>query len=293
MLHGKVILLTGASAGIGQAFAARLKDEGYHVYGTTRRKPQGEKVPGKDGGFLQMLQMDVVNEEQIAAAVETIVKEEGRLDILINCAGIGIVGSVEDTSYEEMKLQMDTNFAGVHNTCRAVLPVMRKQNKGFIINISSMGSLCSIPFQGFYSISKAAVDVLTEVIWMEARPFGIKCCSIQPGDFKTRFTDSRIYTKNGLENEAYFEAMMKAVYSMELSELDGDDLSMICDLLMDVLETEEPAVHIPVGTGCPERAKKTKVEPIEETLKARTTRYADAVMPPESWLADVRTKTLK
>ena len=147
----KVILITGGSSGFGKACVNYFASRGHRVYGTSRRAqfPSNEDpspVP-------PIIPMDVCDTDSIEAAVAFILKRESRLDVLVNNAGIALAGSIEETSSEEAKVQFETNFFGVHRVCRSVLPTMRKQGAGLIVNISSIGGLITIPFQGFYCAS--------------------------------------------------------------------------------------------------------------------------------------------
>ncbi|MHB1315065.1 MAG: SDR family NAD(P)-dependent oxidoreductase, partial [Christensenellales bacterium] len=161
---GKVVLLTGASSGIGQAIALHLISDGFHVYGMSRKTELPPLRPAECGGFLKMIHGDITSEESAAAAVAMVLGAEGRIDILINCAGTGIAGSIEDTSIEEAKKQFDICFFGPMRMCRQVLPVMRKQGNGQIINIGSVAEFIPIPFQAMYSASKYALESFTQAL---------------------------------------------------------------------------------------------------------------------------------
>ena len=159
-VYGEVILITGASSGIGKTLANFLMSKGYKVYGTTRQPVTQEAElfqTSQNGGFLRMIQLDVRSDESIRKALEYIIGREGALHVLINNAGYGIAGSVEDTTAAEAQQQFDTNFFGVLRMCNQVVPIMRRQHKGLIINVSSVAGLISIPFQSMYSASKYAV----------------------------------------------------------------------------------------------------------------------------------------
>ncbi len=179
----RVVLVTGASSGIGRACAEFLAGRGYRVYGGSRRLVAGSVV--------ESISMDVGDDASVHAAVSTILAREGRIDILVNNAGIAIAGAVEDTSVEEARDQFDVNFFGVLRVCRAVLPAMREQGAGYIVNIGSIGGLIAIPFQGFYSASKFALEGLSESLRLEVRQFGVHVVLIEPGDHRTGLTDNR------------------------------------------------------------------------------------------------------
>jgi len=176
----RVVLITGASRGIGKACAERLVAEGDNVYGTSRH-PEAENGDRN----LHMLAMDVNRDESVNAAVNKILAVERRIDVVINNAGFGIAGSVEDTSVEEGKSLFETNFFGVLRVCRAVLPTMRNMGRGTIINISSLGGRIGLPYQGLYSATKFAIEGLSEALRMELRQFGIDVTLVEPGDVCT------------------------------------------------------------------------------------------------------------
>ena len=183
-MQPQIILITGASSGFGKITAHMLSEQGHIVYGTSRK-------PSENIGKVRMLVVDVTNSISVRHAVEQIISEQRRMDVLINNAGMGIGGALELATEEEVSMQMNTNFFGVVNMCKAVLPYMRKARRGKIINISSIGGVMGIPYQGFYSASKFAVEGYSEALALEVHPFHIKVCLVQPGDFNTGFTDNR------------------------------------------------------------------------------------------------------
>jgi len=177
----KVVFITGISSGFGKSIAEYLSQKGYVIYGTSRKA-----VEGNDR--INVLKVDVIDVVSVKAAVQNVILKEGRIDVLINNAGMGISGPIEFSSVENIKLQMDTNFMGMVNVIQSVLPVMRKQGEGTIVNISSIGGLMGLPYQGFYAASKFAIEGLSEALRMELKPFHIKVVVIRPGDFFTSFT---------------------------------------------------------------------------------------------------------
>ena len=193
-MQPQIILITGASSGFGKITAHMLSEQGHIVYGTSRK-------PSENIGKVRMLVVDVTNSISVRQAVEQIISEQGRMDVLINNAGMGIGGALELATEEEVSMQMNTNFFGVVNMCKAVLPYMRKARRGKIINISSIGGVMGIPYQGFYSASKFAVEGYSEALALEVHPFHIKVCLVQPGDFNTGFTDNRNISELTGQNE--------------------------------------------------------------------------------------------
>lgn len=243
--YGKVVLITGASSGIGKACAQYMASLGYRVYGTSRRIP--EKKPEKQENGIIMLHMDVCSDQSVRMAIEYIIKQEGEIGIVVNNAGMGIAGSVEDTSPEEAFLQMDTNFFGVHRVIRQVLPHMRSRGRGLIINISSVGALFPIPYQSMYVAAKAAVEGMTGSLRNELRPFGIKAAYVEPGDTKTGFTGSRIMVKESGEGSAYSDYCNKSVAVMEKDETNGPDPITVARAVARLAERKNPPVCVTVG----------------------------------------------
>ena len=200
-----VVLITGISSGFGLATAKLLAEEGHVVYGTVRREV--EPLPG-----VHYLKVDVRDREAVKEAVKQVVDQEGRIDVLVNNAGMGIGGPVEFATEEEIKEQMDTNFMGLVHFVTAVLPYMRVQGSGKIIALSSIGGLMGLPFQGFYSASKFAIEGYCEALRLETKQFGVKVVVVRPGDFSTGFTTSRKKTVNAEALQiysSYAESMTK------------------------------------------------------------------------------------
>jgi len=241
--YGNVVLVTGASSGIGKAIAQRLSQKGYKVYGTSRKPSDQEPCDGS----IKMLQMDVCNEESVKETVNKIIEEEGELGIVINNAGMGIAGSVEDTSYKEAMLQFDTNFFGAHTVIRHVLPHMRKQKKGLIINMSSVGAVFPIPYQSMYVASKAALEGMSGCLRNELRPFGIKISIVEPGDTKTGFTNNRVFVKAADESSAYNDYCKRSVSVMERDENNGHSPDVVAKVVEKIINRKNPPLTVAVG----------------------------------------------
>jgi NAD(P)-dependent dehydrogenase (short-subunit alcohol dehydrogenase family) len=249
--HKRVVLIAGASSGIGQACANHLHQKGYQMYGTTRRaRPQATAISEAEDVYLtafEMIQMDVDNDRSVARGVEFIWDREGRLDVVVNCAGFGVAGSVEDTTIAEAKSQFETNFFGAVRLCRAALPIMREQQSGYIVNISSIAGLIGIPFQGMYNASKFALEGMTEALRMEVQPFGIHVVLIEPGDFHTQFTANRRKTVASQQNAVYLEQFTTALGVMEADETQGPSPVKVAYLLERIIESPSPRLRYPVG----------------------------------------------
>lgn len=180
----KVVLITGASSGIGYDTAVRLAGEGHKVYGAARRVEMME--PLREHGIVP-LKMDVTDEESMSAGVASVIQAEGRIDVLVNNAGFGFFGAVENVPLEEARRQLDVNVFGMARLTQLVLPHMRQQRSGRIINISSIAGRVVFYFGGWYHVSKYAVEALSDALRMEVQPFGIDVVLIEPGGIKTNW----------------------------------------------------------------------------------------------------------
>ncbi len=240
----RVILITGASSGFGHACARLLSEKGHRVFGTSRNASFEQEV--KDRPFT-LIPMDVRDQDSVDAGVAYILKQESRIDAVVNNAGFGIAGSVEDTSLEEICAQFETNFFGMLRVCRAVLPQMRSQGSGHIVNISSLAGLMGVPFQGAYSASKFAIEGLTEALRMEVKPFGIQVVLIEPGDFKTGFTKNRVKTKASQQSPVYAEKFQKALEIIEKEEQNGPSPDKLAVLVEKVITHPAPRLRYTAG----------------------------------------------
>jgi NAD(P)-dependent dehydrogenase (short-subunit alcohol dehydrogenase family) len=243
----RVVLVTGASSGIGLACATRLAERGFRVYGTSRRGLTGPV------GNLTMLTADVTDDQSVDEAVAAVLDREQRLDIVVNNAGMGIAGAVENTSIEEAKRQFEVNFFGAFRVCRAVLPAMRRQRSGYIVNIGSIGGLIAIPYQAMYSASKFALEGLSEALRMEVRPFGIRVVLIEPGDHKTDLTANRQFTKGPGSTDPYGPSFAVALARTARDEQGGPGPEQIARLLYRIVNQRNPRLRYTIGP-VPQRA---------------------------------------
>lgn len=227
----KVILITGISSGFGRQMAKLLAEEGHTVFGTVRKE-------GETSGRASILKMDLTDNESINKAVETVIGHAGRIDVLINNAGMHTGGPVETTPVENIRLQMDTNFIGMVHLTNSVLPVMRKQGGGMIINISSIGGLMGLPFQAFYSASKFAIEGFSEALRMEVRKFNIKVVVINPGDFHTSNSANR---RNFLApGGPYSEQFERSLTIIEKDEANGWSPEILAGKILKIVESRNP-----------------------------------------------------
>lgn len=178
----KVIILTGASSGIGYQTAELLAQQGHIVYGAARRV---EKMAPLEALGVRLLQLDITLEDSINKAVAQVIAEEGRIDVLVNNAGYGSYGAIEDVAIEEARRQFEVNLFGLATLTKAVLPCMRKQQSGTIVNISSMGGRMTSYFGAWYHATKYALEAFSDALRMEVKPFGTEVAIIEPGGIKT------------------------------------------------------------------------------------------------------------
>ena len=204
----KIAIVTGGSSGIGKAAALMLCENGYTVYEFSRR--------GENYSSIFHITADVTNPASIAAATARVIGKEGRIDLLVN--NVGISGPVEFTDPADAHTQLEVNFYGAFNCIQAVLPQMRAQASGRIINLSSVAAPIAIPYQSFYSAAKAAINSLTLALRNEVRPFGIQVCAVQPGDIRTGFTAAR---KKSHAGSHIYKSLDRAVAVMEHDEQNG------------------------------------------------------------------------
>ncbi len=227
----KTVIVTGASRGIGLETAKLFSEKGYRVYALSR-SGKCEEIEN-----IIPLACDVTDEEEVKSAFRRIYEESGRIDILVNNAGFGISGAVEFTDETQAKKQFEVNFFGCFLCCKCVADYMRKNGGGRIINISSLAAELSIPFQAFYSASKAAVNSLTLALANELRPFHISVCALMPGDVKTGFTDAR--EKQEEDGGVYADVIKKSVATMENDERNGMPAEKIAEAVLSLAEKKK------------------------------------------------------
>ena len=238
----RVVLLTGASSGIGKACADLLSEAGYVVYGASRNP---DRICLPPDGWTPM-GVDVTDDRSVEECVEAILEAEHRIDVLINCAGIGLAGAIEETSISKATAILQTDFLGMLRTCRAVLPTMRNQGGGQILNVSSLAGRIGLPFQGLYSAAKFAVEGLSEALRIEVRPFGIHVVLIEPGDIRTPFTDNRTFV-DVADSSPYAERMKRALRKAEADERAGPAPSRVARQIGRILAVKSPRARYTSG----------------------------------------------
>jgi NAD(P)-dependent dehydrogenase (short-subunit alcohol dehydrogenase family) len=241
--HPRVVLITGASSGIGQACARHLAGRRYQVFGTSRRPQAGPEEP------FEMIPMDVTDEDSVRQGVATVLSRAGRLDAVVNNAGFGFGGALEDTSIEEARELFETNFFGMLRVCRAALPHMRERRAGTIVNVSSLAGLIAQPFVGMYCATKFATEGITEALRMEVRPFGIHVVLIEPGDTRTAFTANRRPTQASQAASPYADNKQRTLAVIEHDEETGSCPEAIARLLERILRARSPRLRYPVASA--------------------------------------------
>lgn len=242
-MQKQVVLITGGSSGIGKSIGLFLKEKGFHVYGTTR-----DLSRQKDFSSFQLVSLDVRDTDSISTAIQNIVAEHGRIDVLINNAGVGIAGPMEEIPRGEMQNHFEVNLFGPVEMIRAVLPHMRKQGQGLIINITSIAAYMGLPYRGIYSASKAALEIITESLRMEVKNFGIQMTNIAPGDFATNIASGR-YHAPVLADSPYKDSYEKTLELMNEHVDSGKDPGLVARKVYQIISDNNPKVHYKVGSG--------------------------------------------
>jgi NAD(P)-dependent dehydrogenase (short-subunit alcohol dehydrogenase family) len=237
--EGRVVLITGASAGIGQATADRLFAAGWTVVGASRR--------GTASAGWTPLIMDVDDDESVRAGVAGVVAQHGRLDAVVAGAGWGLAGAAEQTPITQAKQQLETNFCGTVRVVQAALPVMRRQGRGRLVLISSIGGVVALPFQPFYSASKFAMEGYGEALAYEVAPFGVAVTLVQPGNVRTDFTAARRDVAPPDGEDPYGAMAAKAVGLMARDEANGVPAAEVAAVIARVLRRRRPRRRVSVG----------------------------------------------
>ena len=236
----KVVLITGASSGIGKSSAEYLSAKGLSVYGTSRRP---DKYPIPENYFL--LALDINKEKSIINIVKKIIEKEKKIDILINNAGVGITGPAEEININAMQENFNTNFFGPVRLIQEILPSMRINKTGTIINITSIAGYMGLPFRGPYSASKAAMEIFTESIRMEVKRFGISVTTLAPGEYATNIASRRYHSP---VNEGAYEISYKeSLDKMNDHVKSGNNPNEVAKFIFKIINKQSPNVHYRVG----------------------------------------------
>ena len=236
----KVVLITGGSSGIGKSVGEFLANKNYTVYGTSRfpEKYLNSEFP--------MIKLDVTNTDSISKCVSELISKAGQIDVLINNAGVGITGPLEEIPMEEMKRNFETNLFGPINMINAVIPHMRAQKSGQILNITSIAGYMGLPFRGVYSASKGALELITESYRMELKAFNISMSNIAPGDFATNIAAGRFHAPV-LENSPYKHAYGTTLKMMDSHVDSGKNPLLLAEVVHRIMISKNPKIHYKVG----------------------------------------------
>ena len=246
-MEKKVILITGASSGMGKETALQLIKEGYTVYGAARRVEQMKDLEEKGG---HALAMDVTNEEQMKAAVSKIIEKQGRIDVLVNNAGYAIYGAVEDTTIADARRQFEVNIFGLARLTQLVLPHMRKQGSGRIINTSSMGGKIYTPLGAWYHATKHALEGWSDCLRLELKQFGIDVVIIEPGIIKTEFGDvmtAPMMERSGTTAYATLAKSVEKATSDSYEKGGSSPASVISNLISKAVKARKPKTRYVAG----------------------------------------------
>ncbi|WP_400079316.1 SDR family oxidoreductase [Winogradskyella sp. R77965] len=236
----KVVLITGGSSGIGKSVGEYLQTKGFKVYGTSRNPSNYPKSE------FPIVALDVTKSETISNCINTVLKHESQIDVLINNAGAGITGPIEEIPDAEIKRNFETNLFGPINVIKAVLPTMRSQQSGLIINVTSIAGYMGLPYRGIYSASKGALEIITEAFRMELKDFNIEMTNVAPGDFATNIAAGR-YHAPILDTSPYKENYGNSLKMMDDHVDEGSDPQQMADAIFKIIETKKPKVHYKVG----------------------------------------------
>ncbi len=238
----KIVFITGASSGIGKAIGEYLVSKEYHVFGTSRDPARIKS------SLFQLVKMDVNDVGSIEAAIAEVLAKTGRIDVLINNAGVGITGPIEETPQGEIENAFGTNLFGPINVIKAVLPQMRGQGNGYILNITSIAGYMGLPYRGIYSATKAALEITIEAMRMETLQFGIKMTNVAPGDFATNIASGR-YHAPVLDNSPYKKAYGRTLELMNEHVATGQDPLKMAKAVYQIINTPNPKIHYRVGAS--------------------------------------------
>ena len=246
----KVALVTGSSSGIGFETSLALARNGFHTFATMRDLGKDEKIKQiieKEDLSIEILELDVDSEESVNRAIKTVSEKKGRIDVLVNNAGYGMWGTVEDVSIDEFKEQFETNFFSIIRLIQKVAPIMRKQSSGNIVNISSVAGRIGFPVSPAYISSKFALEGLSESLRFELMPFGINVIIIEPGVIKTNFFDSMKMSEKSQQDSTYKEITDKVISGVKMMAEMGTHPKEVADVVIKTLGEEKPLPRYVIG----------------------------------------------
>ncbi len=269
----KVALVTGSSSGIGFETSLALARNGFHTFATMRDLGKDEKIKQiieKEDLSIEILELDVDSEESVNSAINMVMEKKGQIDVLINNAGYGMWGTVEDVSIDEFKEQFETNFFAIIRLIHKIAPIMRNQGSGNIVNVSSVAGRIGFPVSPAYISSKFALEGLSESLRFELMPFGVNVIIIEPGVIKTNFFDSMKLAEKVQQDSTYKEITEKVISGVKMMAEMGTHPKEVADMIIKAINDEKPLPRYVVGNDAmmflEARKMKTDVE-FENYLK--------------------------
>ena len=269
----KIALVTGSSSGIGFETSLALARNGFHTFATMRDLGKDEKIKQiieKEDLSIEILELDVDSEESVNRAIKTVSEKKGRIDVLVNNAGYGMWGTVEDVSIDEFKEQFETNFFAIIRLIHKIAPIMRNQGSGNIVNVSSVAGRIGFPVSPAYISSKFALEGLSESLRFELMPFGVNVIIIEPGVIKTNFFDSMKLAEKVQQDSTYKEITEKVISGVKMMAEMGTHPKEVADMIIKAINDEKPLPRYVVGNDAmmflEARKMKTDVE-FENYLK--------------------------
>ena len=270
----KVAVVTGSSSGIGHEIALILARNGFLTYATMRDLQKNSKlksIKDEENLPLEFIQLDVTDENSVKTAVQKIYDDVGRIDMLINNAGYGLTGAFEDLSIDEIKTQFETNFYGLIRTTQAILPIMRKQKSGTIVNMSSGAGRFGFPMGSAYVSTKFAVEGLSESLSYEVEPFGIRVILIEPGMIKTNFSNASIMAKKSIDPNSSYAPLMKSMETGFNKLLENaSSPQLVAQITLDAMTSDKPNLRYLAGKDVEqwlEAKKKMSDEEFHDMIK--------------------------
>lgn len=271
MSERKVWFITGSSTGLGRELAEVLLENGYCVVATARNKDSVSDLIGKYPDLARSFQLDVTDQVEVRAAVEFAVNKFGRIDVLVNNAGYGLLGAIEEPSERQIREQFETNFFGAVDVMRAALPQMRKQGGGHILNMSSVAGFISSGSAGYYAATKFALEAISESLAQEGADHNIKVTIVEPGPFRTDFAGRSLRGPEGLLPDVYPNTVKFLNYFAEVDRKQVGDPRKAARVLIDVVESDDPPMRLPLGENCI-----TRIEAELEKVKTDIARWREA-----------------
>jgi len=247
---GKIALVTGCSSGIGLETSLALAREGFYTFATMRDLNKNHKIKQsieKENLPIEIIEMDVDDDQSVNSTVNNILEKKEKIDILVNNAGYGMWGTVEDVSIQEFKEQFETNFFAIIRMIQKIAPVMRKQNNGHIVNVSSVAGRIGFPVSAAYISSKFALEGLSESLRFELMPFGVNVIIIEPGVIKTNFFNSMKMSKNSQKESAYSDITDRVISGVKMMAEMGTHPKEVADTIIKAIKEEKPLPRYIVG----------------------------------------------